>query len=409
MIFSIIGDSNVRRFVTNVNIRSCPELGDAQISSCPKLSMLSEALLQVDDASDAVILTCLTNFLVDTTGSSSVGVRVEPTISSFRNKIVDACERLPGKQFLVCPPMFRSRPVWFREGLSEVLQKFSSVMSQDRSRYKNLFLMPSFPNPVYENDGVHLTPYAGLEYLIHLFDSAKALMELSKTDTSAKICHSAESTRALEDRMVAVEQGQRLLVRDLEMKTAVDSELACFQENVRNEVFFVISGLRKLPPGLLGREWQDKAKADVQGVIKILLGKELPIVVVQNISGRGQDAEIRYNVRMECAAHSQEVRSKFGYFFTKGVDTRPPALASISIGNRLTAASQIRIAILKLMAKRYQDSNPEGKARVISYEARPMIRIVPPQGMFIAWLGVARFLDFFKTWLGVCLELFLPV
>jgi hypothetical protein len=157
--------------------------------------------------------------------------------------------------------------------------------------------------------------------------------------------------------------------------------LACFQENVRNEIYFVISGLRKLPPGLLGREWQEKAKSDVQEVIKILLGKELPIVVVQNISGRGQDAEVRYNVRMECAAHSQEVHSKFGYFFTRGVDTRPSSLSSISIGNRLTPASQVRIAILKLLAKRYLDSNPEGKARVISYEARPMLRIIPPAGI----------------------------
>jgi len=81
---------------------------------------------------------------------------------------------------------------------------------------------------------------------------------------------------------------------------------------------------------------------------------------------------------MECAADSQEIRSKFGYFFTRGVDTRPEALASVSIGNRLTPASQIRIAILKLMAKRYTDSNPDGKAKVISYEARPMLRITPP-------------------------------
>jgi hypothetical protein len=180
--------------------------------------------------------------------------------------------------------------------------------------------------------------------------------------------------------MVAVEQCQKLLCKSLESKTAVDCELACFQENVRNEIFFVISGLRRLPSGLLGREWQDKAKADVQSIIQILLGKELPIVVVQNVSGRGTDAETRYHVKMECAAHSQEIRSKFGYFFTRGVDTRPPALANISISNRLTPASQIRIAILKLLAKRYTDSNPEGKAKVITYEARPMIKITPPSG-----------------------------
>jgi hypothetical protein len=244
----------------------------------------------------------------------------------------------------------------------------------------NLILMPSFPNPDFEADGVHLTPYSGLEYVVHLFESAHALILRKSSDVPSRVASGSESTRLLEDRMVAVEQNQKLLCQTLESKSAVDCELACFQENVRNEIFFVISGLPRLPPGLLGREWQDRAKADVQGVIKILLGKELPIVVVQNVSGRGADAETRYNVKMECAAHSQEIRSKFGYFFTRGVDTRPPNLAKISIGNRLTPASQIRIAILKLLGKRYVKSNPEGKAKVISYEARPMLKITPPSG-----------------------------
>jgi len=379
--FSLIGDSNVRRFVTNVNKKACPEIASAQISSCPKISMLSEALRQVSDGTDVVILTCITNFIVDVAGSSSPGVRAEPVITGFKKKVSEACEANPSMKYLVCPPMFRERPVWYREGLPEVLTKFSSLMSQDQE--PNLLLMPSFPNPAYESDGVHLTPYAGLEYLLHLFEAARSLLVLSESTTTGKVSHGAEATRVLEDRMVAVEQNQRILAKTLEMKTAIDSELACFQENVRNEVFFVISGLRRLPSGLQGREWQERAKADVQSVIQTLLGKELPIVVVQNISGRGTDSEVRYNVKMECAAHSQEVRSKFGYFFAKGVDSRPESLASVSISNRLTPASQIRIAILKLLGKRYVDSNKDAKARVISYEARPTLRLIPPPGMFL--------------------------
>jgi len=380
LIFSLVGDSNVRRFVTSVNKRVCPDIARAQISSCGKLSMLAEALRQVNDECDAVILTCLTNFVVDSSGSSYAGVRSEPVFTEAKATIIEACEAFPERKFLVCPPMYRTRPVWYREGLPEILQKFSSVMSSDQP--KNLTLMPSFPTPEYESDGIHLTPYSGIEFVIHLFDSARMLLTLASAKTPARIDHGTEATRVLEDRMVAVEQNQRLMVKTLEMKTAVDAELACFQENVRNEVYFVISGLPRLPSGLLGRDWQDRAKADVRSVIKTLLGKELPIVVVQNISGRGAEAEVRYHVKMECTAHSQEIRSKFGYFFAKGVDKRPASLSSISISNRLTPASQIRIAIMKLMAKRYTESNPTGKAKVISYEARPMLRITPPPGNF---------------------------
>ena len=34
--------------------------------------------------------------------------------------------------------------------------------------------------------------------------------------------------------------------------------------------------------------------------------------------------------------------------------------------------------VLKLLAKRYRESNPEGKAQVISYATRPVIKITPP-------------------------------
>lgn len=33
--------------------------------------------------------------------------------------------------------------------------------------------------------------------------------------------------------------------------------------------------------------------------------------------------------------------------------------------------------MLNLMAKKYRDSNPEGRAQVISYEPRPLIKIIP--------------------------------
>jgi len=40
---------------------------------------------------------------------------------------------------------------------------------------------------------------------------------------------------------------------------------------------------------------------------------------------------------------------------------------------------------MKLMAKRYTESNPTGTAKVITYEARPMLRLVPPPGMVLLY------------------------
>lgn len=393
-VFSLIGDSNVRRFLTSVNRRACPDINDTQIQSCGKLSMLAEGIRQVRPESNVILITCVTNFITDSVGSASVGVRVEPVIARFKAIIESECVSSPERKFLIGPPMFRSNPVWYHEGLAEVLQKFSSVMSSQKP--PNLFLLPSFPTPEFESDGVHLTPYAGLEYLIHLFDASKDLLSASEASDPVRIDRGSESTRLLEDRMMVVEQKQLLMSKTLELKTAVDAELACFQENVRNEVFFLISGLKRIPAGLRGKDWQTQAQRDVSAVIVALLGKELPIVVVQNVTGRGSDAEVRYHVKMEFAAHSHEIRSKFGSFFAGKVDKRPPTFASISISNRVTPATQVRLAIMKLQARKYLASNPKATARVIGYEARPMLRIVPPSGSSDSRIKNFTFIDAVK-------------
>lgn len=377
-VFTIIGDSNVRRFVTEVNKRACPDIGKAQILSCGKLSLLADSLLEVQPSSNVCILSCVSNFICDAPpGSASASVRVDSVISDFRKYVHVACSTNPSKKFLVCPPMYRRSPLWYRDGIGEILNKFSSMMSSEKPA--NLQILPSFSRPEFDPDGVHLTPYSGLEFLFHLFDSSGAVLDLSKKkpEQRQEIC--SEAVRALEDRMMANEQDHKRLNASFEAKVAVDAELADFQENVRNEVYFVVSGLPRISQELRGRDWQARAASDVRGLIHKLLKKELPIVVVQNITGRGSDAITRYHVRMEFAAHSQEIRSAFGSFFIGGVDRRPPEFKEISISNRVTPGTQVRIAILRLLGKRYVTSNPGAKSKVIGFESRPILRLTPPE------------------------------
>ena len=255
------------------------------------------------------------------------------------------------------------------------MTKFSSIFAKDRPT--NLLLMPSFPNPDFVSDGVHLSPQSGLEYLFFLFDSARTVIEASLSSPEVKISSGTESTRLLEDRVMALEQDHRRLNTAYEMSEAIAAERSDFHENVRNEVFFMVSGLPAIKD-LRGRDWMDKAIADVQGMIRTLLGKDLKVVVVHNATGR-RDTETRYSVRMEYASESQEVRTKFGSFFIGGQDRRPTEFRSISVSNKVTPGTQIRIMILKVIAKRYQARNPEGRARVVGYEARPVLKVIPPE------------------------------
>lgn len=145
-------------------------------------------------------------------------------------------------------------------------------------------MMPSFPTPTFETDGVHLTAYSEYELVLHMFESVSDVLsrlEMPPSDLSLAV---SESTRVLEDRVMVLEQDHCRLNSQFELKTAIDAELSDFLENIRNESFFIIQGLPHLPK-LEPKEWQVQAKAAVQEVLQSVMGKEYPIVFIQNSTG----------------------------------------------------------------------------------------------------------------------------
>ena len=152
--------------------------------------------------------------------------------------------------------MYRTLPVWYRKGLPEILTLFSQIFTQASS--EKMHLLPSFATQEYESDGVHLTPYSGLEFILHLFDSASALL-LTLGSSPAKGVLVQESACVLEDRVMVLEQDHRRLNRVVEKMSATKAELADFRTNERYEDSFIISGLKAIPSELIGKAWQDQA------------------------------------------------------------------------------------------------------------------------------------------------------
>ena len=374
-IVSIVGDSNITRNMITNNCRDRPLMSGAQVIQCGRAALFASSLQSMRSESNVCVLSCVTNFLTSSTGSNTITVRVEPILVDFLTKLGGFASSRPDVQFLICPPMYRLTPIWYREGLPEILQKFSELM---KSRPPNCHMMPSFPTPSYEDDGVHLTAYSGFEFVLHLFDSLSSVLdglELEPADRSVII---SESTRVLEDRMMVLEQDHRRLNSRFESKSAADAELSDFQENIRNESFLMVKGLARLPK-LEPKEWQRRAKSDVQGVFTTLMGKEYPIQFVQNSTSRAKDAVTQYRVKLPSAELSKEIRDQFGSFFVGGRgETRPPALKMVSIRNCVTTATLARIVILQLYAKRYLASNPGSQAKVIGYDPRPLLKLTPP-------------------------------
>ena len=324
------------------------------------------------------LVACVTNFLTSSEDNGgSVGFRVEPVLIEMLSLLNAAASESPDRAFLLSPPMYRRSPLWYRDGLPEVLTKFSSVM---KTRAGNLHLMSSFPTPEFISDGVHLTPYSGLEFVLHLFDNAGSVLDAVKAGPTEVAALNSESSRVLEDRMMALEQDHQRLSKGVESKTAVDSEKFDYQENIRFEDWFVISGLRRLPEGMSPRDWQVQAKADVAGILKTLMSRDIPIVVVKNNTGKGKEAQTTYNVQCSKLEDCKEVRTRFGSFFIGGTSKRPEALKGISINNRVTPETLVRVAVLKVLGARYLASNPGASVKVISYDPRPLLKLTPPEG-----------------------------
>ena len=294
-VFSLLGDSNVHPHINKTSCRAHPSLKGAQVLPCGHLGIFSGTLEKVRPETNVCIVACLTNFLTAADGPSTVSQRVDPVLQQIQTTLNEFCDLSPTRIVLVSPPMYRTSPTWYREGLPEVLTLFSQIFTD---RPPNLHLLPSFATPDFDSDGVHLSAYSGLEYILHLFDSSIELISMLEAPIDQVTARSTESTRVLEDRVMALEQDHRRLNRVVEHKSAVDAELADSLKNEKFEDSFLISGLARIPPDVVGKPWQDQAVKDVQAVLTTLMGREFSIVVVQNATSRVPDAEVKYNVKM---------------------------------------------------------------------------------------------------------------
>ena len=231
--FSLVGDSNIRRNINSVNCRDRPLMKGAQVVVCKRMSLLSEALKEVRAVSNVCVVSCISNFISDAEdeeGSvSTPRSRAEPVISEFRSLLYDFGQSRPGCRIMVTPPMYRMKPLWYRSGLSDILGLFSELMSDGRP--PNLHVLPSFPNPELETDGIHLTSYSGLQFVLHVFDNCVEILDRPTLEDEVLSSKTAESSRLLLDKFVVLEQDHRRLDKDFELKTAIDAEYRDFLEN----------------------------------------------------------------------------------------------------------------------------------------------------------------------------------
>jgi hypothetical protein len=218
--------------MNDTNCQDRPLMSSAQTIQCSKLSLFAQSLISVQARSTVCIISCISNFLADSKeeeGSSEVAHRINPVLDEFFRLITDHCRSNPDRIILVCPPLYRRTPNWFRDGMPEILLRFSSSFAKSSLFVKNMLALPGFATPTYDQDGIHLTLYSGYEYVLHLFARAQAALDALESSPESLKQVPTEDVRSLQDRMTATEQDLKRLNSAFETKSVADAELACFR------------------------------------------------------------------------------------------------------------------------------------------------------------------------------------
>ena len=87
-LYTIIGDGNVRRNMTSLNMGSRESMKSAQIISCPALPGLSSAFSEIRKESTVFIFAGVTQLLLSTPECSTVYATIDPVLSALKESIV---------------------------------------------------------------------------------------------------------------------------------------------------------------------------------------------------------------------------------------------------------------------------------------------------------------------------------
>ena len=277
--------------------------------------------------------------------------------------------------------MYRPRPFWYRVQLPEVATQFSGCFSSRRP--PNLHLLPSFINQEVGPDGISLTPVAGLHYILHLFDHSEALLALAEADQVQRSETVHEAVRYHDDRLAYLEHDHANLSGRVNHKIAVDAEFSDWVLNKSEEDWISIRGLPRLGSSLSQQEWQVEAKRQVTDVLRLTLqanktNLNVSVLLVVNPWRRRVTGPTLYNVRLNSPEAARRIREMFSGFFRHANPLKKPAsFKGLSLRNKVTQETLVRIAIMRQLGEVYQASNPGSSYKMRGYEPRPLLTIHP--------------------------------
>ena len=97
-VYTIIGDANIRRNMTSLNIASRDVMKKAEVIDCLQLSSLDSALSQVRVESSILIVASITEFLLAGGDCGTIASSIDHILTSFAAKVTGHCAAHPAVQ-----------------------------------------------------------------------------------------------------------------------------------------------------------------------------------------------------------------------------------------------------------------------------------------------------------------------
>ena len=251
------------------------------------------------------------------------------------------------------PPQFRLHPSWYRQYYTTIMAIFEEVF---RAPGPNIWILPLFMDPEFEDDGYHFTPTSGHLHVHHLINSAHQILGASVKPDPVAQSHSSQL------------QGVRHEVSEIRFKqvqiTAKQEEEVDGRLNTEAENQFVISGLS------IARldSWQERQDAYVRTIKEFLIKfcPSLSSISIKFCRVITTAPRLFLNVECDTVESGIRVRKEWAKIVKSGA-----AKKSFSIVNSVTLGTRVRCAILRAYAKAYLQENPQGSASVTSFASRP--------------------------------------
>ena len=258
-------------------------------------------------------------------------------------------------------------------------------MAMSTNQPVNLHLLPSFISQDLQPDGCHLTPVSGLHYIIHLFDHSEAALALHHCNPEIKMAAVQESVRQHDDRLSYLESRHLGLHDRVNLKMASDAEFKDWTINRNEEDSFTVMGLPRLGKMTSG-DWQKAARKQVSDLIKTTLSchrvkLDCTVLYVSNPVRRRTTGMTVYNVRVSSVFASQRIRELYSGFFRKEDPAKLPShLRGVSVRNKVTLATRIRLRIMRELGNLYVASNSGASFKVKGFDPRPLLTTTPAPG-----------------------------